>query len=73
MEQVLTYYCKIRAVEYKQGMCHLLAPLLITYSPKEGPLQLGSAFKCFDLVIDRFLPNTFTDAAFENLRCVFRY
>ncbi len=31
MELVLTYYCKVRGVAYKQGLGHLLAPLLVLF------------------------------------------
>ncbi len=53
-------------VEYKQGMCHLLAPFLILFGDCKQP---ATVWKCLDSTIERLLPSVFNDGNFENLRC----
>lgn len=66
MVQVLTYHCKTRAVEYKQGLCHLLAPFCLLL-PEESPLVI---WRCFDRFLSRLVPAA--SSSFEGLRCVFQ-
>eukprot|EP01083_Nonionella_stella_P086802 241321_1 len=67
MEVVLTEYCRLLCITYKQGMNYILAPFfLVELSGRDEIYAVYSAF------IDRFLPNIFTDDEFGGLQCSFR-
>ncbi|CAI5739039.1 unnamed protein product [Peronospora destructor] len=75
--KLLTYYCKCRSIQYKQGMNEVLAPFLLLTEQREGcedhvPLAEGVVFQCFYALIDRFLPHVFIDKEFRSLQCSFQ-
>ncbi|CAI5722677.1 unnamed protein product [Hyaloperonospora brassicae] len=75
--KLLTYYCKCRSIQYKQGMNEVLAPfLLLTEQRKDDndrvPLAEGVVFQCFYALIDHFLPQVFVDKEFKSLQCSFQ-
>ncbi|CAH0493383.1 unnamed protein product [Peronospora farinosa] len=75
--KLLTYYCKCRSIQYKQGMNEVLAPFLLLTEQREGcqdhvPLAEGVVFQCFYALIDRFLPHVFMDKEFRSLQCSFQ-
>ena len=87
IESFLTYYCKRRAVRYKQGLNEVLAPffLLSRKTSSEAdclhadlphehslPLDNGVIFSMYYAFITRFLPLTYTDDEFVSLQCVLR-
>ncbi|CAH0476828.1 unnamed protein product [Peronospora belbahrii] len=75
--KLLTYYCKCRSIQYKQGMNEVLAPFLLLTEERQGcedrvPLAEGVVFQCFYALIDRFLPHVFVDKEFRSLQCSFQ-
>lgn len=75
--KLLTYYCKCRSIQYKQGMNEVLAPFLLLTEQREGseervPLAEGVVFQCFYALIDKFLPHVFVDREFRSLQCSFQ-
>ncbi|ETO99702.1 hypothetical protein F441_22882 [Phytophthora nicotianae CJ01A1] len=75
--KLLTYYCKCRSIQYKQGMNEVLAPFLLLTEQRDGaqkrvPLAEGVVFQCFYALIDRFLPHVFVDKEFRSLQCSFQ-
>ncbi|KAG7401126.1 hypothetical protein PHYBOEH_002684 [Phytophthora boehmeriae] len=75
--KLLTYYCKCRSIQYKQGMNEVLAPFLLLTEQREGseesvPLAEGAVFQCFYALIDKFLPHVFVDREFRSLQCSFQ-
>lgn len=69
LEQLLTCYCHSRGVEYKQGLCHLLAPLLLVLREQSQ----GVVFNCFYSLVAKFLPAVFAHQDFEGLRAMFSH
>lgn len=72
--KLLTYYCKCRSIQYKQGMNEVLAPFLLLTEQRDGctetsPLADGVVYQCFYALIDRFLPHVFVDKEFRSLQC----
>uniref|UniRef100_M4BUX6 TBC1 domain family member 23 n=2 Tax=Hyaloperonospora arabidopsidis (strain Emoy2) TaxID=559515 RepID=M4BUX6_HYAAE len=71
--KLLTYYCKCRSIQYKQGMNEVLAPFLLLTEQRKNctdrvPLAEGVVFQCFYALIDRFLPQVFVDKEFRSLQ-----
>uniref|UniRef100_A0AAV1VAJ8 TBC1 domain family member 23 n=1 Tax=Peronospora matthiolae TaxID=2874970 RepID=A0AAV1VAJ8_9STRA len=71
--KLLTYYCKCRSIQYKQGMNEVLAPFLLLTEQRENctervPLAEGVVFQCFYALIDRYLPQVFVDKEFRSLQ-----
>ncbi|EEY61559.1 uncharacterized protein PITG_01878 [Phytophthora infestans T30-4] len=75
--KLLTYYCKRRSIQYKQGMNEVLAPFLLLTEQRDGapertPLAEGAVFQCFYALIDKLLPHVFVDKEFRSLQCSFQ-
>jgi hypothetical protein len=69
MVWILAQYCSDQVVNYKQGMNFVLAPLMVPEVGIEGCyLQL----EVFKRLIQRLLPNVFTDDEFGSLQCLFK-
>ena len=66
MEYLLTMYCKIRNISYKQGMNYILAIFYMI------PLTKSSRFSCFSVFMDRYLIAFYNDEEFGVLQCCFK-
>lgn len=68
--RVLTYYCKERAIGYKQGMHEVLAPFVALSHPA---MAITDIYRCYGKFIDKFLPYAFNrDEEFISLQICFR-
>lgn len=67
MEKMLTFYCKQKAITYKQGLNEVLAPFFILQSERFPPALV---YRCFSMFVPRFLP-LFGDDEFTSLQCAF--
>jgi len=66
LELMLTYYCKLNKITYKQGLNELMAPFL--YLKKSTPkASLSNAFNVFSKFCDVFTPALFIDDEFTAL------
>lgn len=65
MEVILTTYCKVHELSYKQGMNYLTAPFFMILEDR------NQIYNCFTASISKLLPNTFIDEEFGGLQCVF--
>ncbi|KAI9905881.1 hypothetical protein PsorP6_014052 [Peronosclerospora sorghi] len=77
VSKLLTYYCKCRTIQYKQGMNEVLAPFLLLTEARAGSngrvaLSEGVVYQCFAALIDKFLPHVFPDKEFRSLQCSFQ-
>ena len=67
LEKLLTFYCNIKKIKYKQGLNEIFGPLiLIQYKIKR--LKLVNLFNFGEAFIDRFLPNYFYEQEIFSLR-----
>ena len=67
LEEILTYYCNAKDIEYKQGLNEIFGPLiLMRYKIKN--LKLTSIFNFGEAFIDRFLPSYFYEKELYSLR-----
>ena len=67
LEKMMTYYCKVKQVYYKQGLNEIFGPLILMKF-KIKSLKLSKIFLWGDLFIDRFLPNYFYEKDFYSLK-----
>ena len=56
LEKMITYYCTVKNIYYKQGLNEIFGPLILM-KHKFKQLKLSKIFLWGDLFIDRFLPN----------------
>ena len=68
LENMITYYCKVKGVYYKQGLNEIFGPLILM-KHKVKQLKLTKIFLWGDLFIDRFLPNYYYEKEFYSLKC----
>ena len=67
LESMITYYCRVKNVYYKQGLNEIFGPLILM-KHKIKQLKLSKIFLLGDLFIDRFLPNYFYEKDFYSLK-----
>ena len=67
LENMITYYCKVKNVYYKQGLNEIFGPLILM-KHKVKNLKLSKIFLWGDLFIDRFLPNYYYEKDFYALK-----
>ena len=67
LENMITYYCKVKNVYYKQGLNEIFGPLILM-KHKIKKLKLAKIFLWGDLFIDRFLPNYYYEKDFYALK-----
>ena len=67
LENMITYYCKVKNVYYKQGLNEIFGPLLLM-KHKIKQMKLSKIFLWGDLFIDRFLPNYYYEKEFFSLK-----
>ena len=68
LENMITYYCKVKNVYYKQGLNEIFGPLILM-KHKFKQLKLTKIFLWGDLFIDRFLSNYYYEKEFYSLKC----
>ena len=68
LEKMITYYCTVKNIYYKQGLNEIFGPLILM-KHKFKQLKLSKIFLWGDLFIDRFLPNYFYEKEFYSLKC----
>ena len=67
LEEILTFYCDTKGIEYKQGLNEIFGPLiLMRYKIKN--LKLTTIFNFGEAFIDRFLPVYFYEKELYSLR-----
>ena len=58
LELILTYYCKVKNIGYKQGLNEIFGPLILL-KYKFPDIKLKKLFDIGEVFIDQFLPNYF--------------
>ena len=67
LEEILTFYCNVKKINYKQGLNEIFGPLLIMkYKIKK--LKLLNVFNLGEAFIDRFLPNYYYEKDLYSLK-----
>ena len=67
LEEILTFYCNTKEIEYKQGLNEIFGPLiLMRYKLKQ--LKFSTIFNIGEAFIDRFLPDYFYEKELYSLR-----
>ena len=67
LEEILTFYCNTKEIEYKQGLNEIFGPLiLMRYKLKQ--LKYSTIFNIGEAFIDRFLPDYFYEKELYSLR-----
>ena len=67
LEMILTYYCNIKNIKYKQGLNEIIAPLiLIKYKIKN--LKYVNIFNFGEAFIDKFLPNYYYETETNSIK-----
>ena len=67
LEEVLTFYCNVKGINYKQGLNEIFGPLiLMKYKIKY--LKLLNIFNLGEAFIDRFLPNYYYEKDLYSLK-----
>ena len=67
LEEILTFYCNTKGIEYKQGLNEIFGPLvLMRYKIKT--LKFSTIFNIGEAFIDRFLPDYFYEKELYSLR-----
>ena len=67
LEELLTFYCNTKKINYKQGLNEIFGPLiLIQYKMKK--LKLVNIFNFGEAFIDKFLPNYFYEKELFSLK-----
>eukprot|EP00921_Rhytidocystis_pertsovi_P020481 GHVQ01032678.1.p1 GENE.GHVQ01032678.1~~GHVQ01032678.1.p1 ORF type:complete len:1152 (+),score=133.43 GHVQ01032678.1:261-3716(+) len=69
MECLLTFYCKSKALKYKQGLNEVLAPFLFLRDPQG--FGIVDVYNCFHAFMTRYLPFMFQDEEFISLQYTF--
>jgi len=69
LERMLTCYCKVHRIRYKQGLNEVLAPFLHLLGPPS--FTVDDAFFCLQRFIRAFLPSVFKDDDFVGLQSFF--
>ena len=67
LEKILTYYCFIKKIPYKQGLNEIFGPLLLL-KYKIPDLKLNKIFNIGEVFIDKFCPNYFYEKEFYSLK-----
>ena len=67
LEKIITYYCKVKNIYYKQGLNEIFGPLILMRH-KIKQIKLSKIFLWGDLFIDRFLPNYYYEKDFYSLK-----
>ncbi len=67
LEQMLTFYCNVKKINYKQGLNEIFGPLLLLkYKMKN--LKLINIFNIGEAFIDKFLPNYYYEEKIYSLK-----
>ena len=67
LEKLLTYYCNVKKIYYKQGLNEIFGPLLLL-KYKFPTMKLSTIFGIGEVFIDKFLPNYFYEKEFFSLK-----
>ncbi|KAH0484717.1 MAG: uncharacterized protein KVP18_000390 [Porospora cf. gigantea A] len=67
LEAILTYFCKVKNLRYKQGLNEVLGPL---YYLKSDEFDIAGVFTLFYAFVSRYLP-VYQDEDFTTLQCTF--
>ena len=67
LENMITYYCKVKNVYYKQGLNEIFGPLILM-KHKIKRMKFSKIYLWGDLFIDRFLPNYYYEKEFFSLK-----
>ena len=73
LEKLLTYFCLIKKISYKQGLNEIFGALLLL-KYKMPNLKLSKIFDLGEVLIDKYSPNYFYEKQFYSLRsslCLF--
>ena len=67
LEKILTYYCHVKKIKYKQGLNEIFGALLFLRY-KIPNLKLSRIFHIGEIFIDKFSPNYFYENEFYSLK-----
>ena len=67
LEKILTYYCTLKNIIYKQGLNEIFGPLLLL-KYKFPNIKLSKIFDIGEVFIDKFLPNYFYEREFYSFK-----
>ena len=67
LQKILTYYCKLNNLEYKQGLNEVLGPFLLL-KIKLPNIKICRLYNLFTLFIDYFLPNYYYEPELFSFR-----